>query len=133
MRQIEFRGKDKSTGKWVYGDLTHTMGVTNTGLRPRVMVGGYEVYEDSVGQYTNLKDINGNYIYPGDILMSKVDIRNEEIIGYVKDGVRGYCYDVVFLHPIAEDSWSLYGVVKDDYDGRVEVIGNIFDDKNLLK
>ena len=133
MREIEFRGKDKYTGKWVYGDLTHTMGVTDTGLRPRVMVGGYEVYEDSVGQSTNLKDITGNYIYPGDILMSKVDIKNEEIIGYVKDGVRGYCYDVVYIHPIDDKSWSLYGVVKNDYEGKVEIVGNVFDNKDLLK
>jgi uncharacterized phage protein (TIGR01671 family) len=133
MREIEFRGKDKSTGKWVYGDLTHTMGVTYTGLRPRVMVGGYEVYEDSVGQSTNLKDINGNYIYSGDILMSRTEKSDGEIIGYVKDGVRGYCYDVVYTHPKEEKSWSLYGVFKDDYESRIEVVGNVFDNKELLK
>ena len=133
MKAIEFRGKDKSTGKWVYGDLTHIMGVTDTGLRPRVMVCGYEVYEDSVGQSTNIKDINGNYIYSGDILMSRTDKSDGEIIGYVKDGVRGYCYDVVYTHPKEEKSWSLYGVFKDDYESRIEVIGNVFDNKDLLK
>lgn len=60
MRQIKFRGFDAIGNKgWVYGDLVHNQRVTVTGLRPRVMVNGYEVIPETVGQLTGLRDING--------------------------------------------------------------------------
>ena len=48
-------------------------------------------------------------------------------------GVRGYCYDVIYKQPAPEKDWSLYGVVIQDYDGEVEIIGNRFDNPELLK
>lgn len=68
-RQIKFRGFDATGRKgWVYGDLVHNQKVTVTGLEPRVMVGGYEVAPESVGQYIGMLDNKGTEIYEGDVV-----------------------------------------------------------------
>lgn len=67
--EYKFCGYD-AVGKkgWVYGDLTHNQKVTKTGLEPRTMVGGYEVFPDSVGLFSGCYDKDGREIYAGHIV-----------------------------------------------------------------
>lgn len=74
-------------------------------------------------QYTNLKDKNGKEIYEGDILKVKVDDGEANL--YVK-------YTNGEYRVVNEGKWedSLYAYM---YFGDVEVVGNIYENEDLLK
>lgn len=138
MRTIKFRGRDAVGGKgWVYGDLVHNKKVTRTGLEPRVMVGGYEVDEESIGQYVGLKDKNGKEIYEGDILRSPSGNIVAVEFGYKEHIVK-------HGRPYITDSFACYGWIArnvkngitDFFDNEFaagEVVGNIYDNPELIK
>lgn len=68
MREIKFRAKTIDTGEWLHGNLQV----------PKKEGGGYymwdtsmwqrEVDPETIGEFTSLKDRNGNDIYEGDII-----------------------------------------------------------------
>ena len=128
MREILFRGKRIDNGEWVEGDFcrcvvakidTHKMGQPWR---------GYTVHEESIGQYTGLKDMNGKRIFEGDIVRYYSTYR-EEFTGdncVVEYGVFNCsCCDGVYGWEFKDGDIRCF----DDY----EVIGNIHDNPELLK
>lgn len=123
MRTIKFRGKDVFTDTWKYGDLVHNQKVTTTGLEPRTMVGGYEVKEETVSQYTEVNDCDNKEIYENDILKYVGDKSIKEhykVVVYYKGSY--------FLRNIKtyRDTLLLDFYVNEKLS-KWKIIGNIFD------
>lgn len=140
MREIKFRGYDAMGRKgWVYGDLVHNKKVTLTGLEDRVMVGGYEVVPESVGQYTDLKDKNGREMYEGDIIKIVENHDDEPYNSEIKfykgvfgvenwtENTRNRCLTTLnyFMPTI--------GLYEEEQEYTVEVVGNVHENSDLLK
>lgn len=138
MREILFRGKDDESGKFVYGYYGLERDMRYEGdflLKPAitweengVMMHSF-VIPETVGQYTGLTDKNGTKIFEGDIVKHSQQYLSGTVIsvGVVKF-YKSYC------------GW----LISDSTNGRanmflvnqhtsVEVIGNIYDNPELLK
>lgn len=141
MRTIKFRGKRVNRGEWVYS--TESFVHTDEGICMGLYNEEKDVIPDTVGQFTGLYDKYDKEIYEGDIVL------NKEIGGYGIEYVgvvRYYEEDCRFgidttttnkftkrlLFTDGECSFNDgYCTIK--YCNEYEVLGNIFDNPELLK
>ena len=128
MREIKFRGKNIETGEWLYGNLQ---------VPKKEGVGYYmwdkekfqrEVDPETIGEFTSLKDRNGNDIYEGDIISFDYGVGepvSEDLI------------EVRFVRGVFAFLWN--GDLDDECPVSsptrewANVIGNIHDNPELLK
>lgn len=128
---IKFRGKSKRTGEWLYGDLVRNVEgefaiVPPFEISMNNYCENYEVDKETIGQLiAKIRKSNGDIceVYSHDIV--KLTAYDGEIQYVIVDN-RGFV-ESKFL-----EFHTLIHFV-DDFDVEWEVVGNIYDNKELLK
>ena len=132
MRELLFRGQTRRKGEkvrmdgtpidsnWVYGGVAQLNEERAMIYQTEPNFQKFAVYADTVGQYICLKDKNGKKIFEGDIC---------EYDGYI--GVVEFdTDDSMFTFTYDENIETNFGCI---YGAELEVIGNIYDNPELLK
>ena len=127
-----YRAKRKSDKKWIYGNLIQT----DDGVYiiqnyvPQHLIGKYEVDQSTICQCTGLNDKNGKLIWENDIcrriLLPTKRIETNFRIAYVPYKC---CLSAIDLD--GSNVTFLSDYINNQYE--VEVIGNIFDNQELLE
>ncbi len=134
MREIEFRGKTGTTKKseWVYGYYYKVKSFFDnesadyiTAIKSNHLT-DFSVNEETIGQYTGMKDINGIEIYEGDIVAEKGHYVNSDRLLYQKIQWKDNyaCWLRGEYQRLTPKNIERYKIV---------VIGNIYDNPELLK
>lgn len=134
MREILFRGKRLNNGEWVEGFYNHLpcgrFGADEHMIQTVLENGKigmlYDIDPSTVGQYTGMKDKNGERIFEGDV--AKVLQCKDKDIAYV-----GFENGAFMLYPRTCNIYerTLWEYWYNDWD--VEIIGNIHDNPELLE
>lgn len=125
MREILFKAKTIN-GNWVNGLLANKNDkwyISNKAGSPFA----YDVRPETLCQFTGLCDKNGNKIWENDILMAHLDESYPEYVTYetVEWDVAGW---------VAHETGCTDREYLDEFDlEHFEVVGNIFDNKELLQ
>lgn len=124
MREYLFRGKFGN--EWKYGFLSiEPKGLVIKEPYKNESSNVWHIDADTVGQYTGMKDKNGKRIFEGDIcnFSSCSDIDNYGVVVYDADETEfGIDYGSTYL-----------GLGRHYHSRDVEVIGNIYDNPNLVR
>lgn len=152
MREIKFRGYNKELHKWIYGyyievmDDSHIYDPEQSKVsvwdddNPNIgydMFGFFEVEPESVGQYTGLKDKNGKEIYEGDIVEFPSSLNIFIDIDYSDYKNTQPPKDIISPVYYAGGQFTfhwMYGQEGQEVGFEdVEIIGNIYENSELLK
>ena len=127
MREIKFRIKDDDNN-WRYGAPHNFKNINHEDYCGFGSFDGkfYDAFvkTDTLGQFTGLTDKNGNEIYEGDIVKrSNPPLKDEAL--YVFYNQLHACYALKSNYGCTYEPISDFGAI--------EVIGNIYDNPELLK
>lgn len=129
MREIKFRAWNKTKNEMTYKVLVGNTDENDENYTcasiyvPKIGWLNADKFCIDIMQYTGLKDINGKEIYEGDI------IETSDGNCFVRYDEATTSYEVVFEDEAVISLWeaAVYGTKK------VEVIGNIYENQDLLK
>lgn len=130
MREILFKAKRTDNGEWVEGFVVRKHGlyfiydiVNSESCRQNI----YEIDPETLCEFTGHCDKNGKKIWENDILMAHLDESYPEDVTYetIEWGFAGW---------VTHEANSVDRQYLDEFDmEHFEVVGNIFDNKELLQ
>lgn len=136
MRTIKFRGKTID-GTWIIGDFVRPNVIledndTNLSLGKLYLNNSSIVIQESVGQFTGMFDEDGHEIYEGDIIKIVEEFDDENV--YTRNGVVCFAEGIFELQDKNGKHFDYLGWLMHNEDiTKLEVVGNIHDNKNLLE
>lgn len=135
-RDIEFRGRTVIL-EWQYGFYT-MIGNKHYICTPKGKNGVVQYCiddENTIGQYTGLKDKNGNKIFEGDILRTPAWLYGEEKVCICKYNQENNVNSIIGFGLYTNDAYfkKYQELVECDEWDEFEVIGNIYENKELLE
>lgn len=123
-REHLYRGKRVDNGQWIYGDLLTSNGTCcEISDWNAVDYSRHDVDPETVGQYTGMTDKNGTKIFEGDIVKEKHKV-HERIYSIIW---RDDCFSM------SAQTKHISYYLDEIISSHCEVIGNIYDNKELLK
>lgn len=145
MRTIKFRGKNTFNNRWEYGSLVKEKdGALWIIPEDQMLIseGGSfsaaHVSSETVGQFTGLKDKNGVEIYEGDVFT--VNGVYPKVVKYIEEWLSFSVANIDIITTPPMSGWpdkyiyqQLYPGWWKDFQNEIEVIGNIYDNPELLK
>lgn len=148
MRDILFRGKRKSNGKWIEGyyAVFDPVDIPDKNRKPTSVIfpvnancncwikyfyNAIEVLPDTVGQFTGLTDKDGKMIFEGDVVKYPwVDVYGVSDTLMVVHYVDGEFLIKPVSNDCGTDCWEIR---ISGENARTEIIGNIYDNPELLE
>ena len=134
-RKILFRGFNRKNNKWLYGYYLVNRGqhfICPEGFaNPLASWEDFVVEEESVGEWTGLKDKNGKEIWEGDIvgfpisLFYELDDDDDEFVTAKISFTYG-SFAVIYRGGIEK-------IFLQDLCDEIEVVGNTYQNKEILK
>ena len=139
MREIKFRGKRFYSNKWVYGSLfidkdgeRYILENNYLGQDGHHLVCNSDIpvfmMEETIGQYTGLRDKNGKEIFEGDIVCVDDGYNDKDFYT-----VKYFDYDDYPAFDLENYGSECNGLSECMALKTLEVIGNIYDNPELLQ
>ena len=137
MREILFKAKRKDNGKWVEGYYLKRYDLLGNEKHLIFHADSYTVWEyaeivpETLCQFTGFYDKNGNRIWDNDIVNTNSNVRAQIKFGLYSNGFSTRKHNQGFYMDFMDKEYYRHELGY--WAGKSVVIGNIFDNKELLQ
>ena len=132
IREYEFRGKDITSGEWVFGYYWVSTAPQDGNKRHHIIQADglmFDVVPESVGMFTGMKAKDGGKIFEGDFVLYGIHEKKKYLVVYLEVDAGFFLSEKTDWNPCDTRANPLGG--KNNY--YLKIIGNLTDSPNLLE